>query len=194
MRARIADGEYREGAHLPPQRALAEEFDVSRDTIQRVLDELKSEGWIASRQGSGSRVIATPPIHVAPAPKTPPVRVALGPFVARAFARQVVELDVFTFTSESLDTQIRVHADAIRNEEILAPESIALRLLLPSDSTELPYPRARAMCQGGRRAGTGPNPAGTAPVDHPAAHVLPARRPAQPQDGRTGRPRGRTDP
>nr|WSZ16264.1 hypothetical protein OH837_24600 [Streptomyces canus] len=35
-----------------------------------------------------------------------------------------MELDVFTFTSESLDT--------------------ALRILLPSDTIELPYPRARS--------------------------------------------------
>ena len=143
LRSRIAEGEYRPGHNLPPQRALAEEFDVSRDTIQRVLGELKTEGWIESRQGSGSRVRATPPIHVATQPKASPGRIALGPFVARAFAQPVVELDVFTFTSESLDTHMRVQAEAIRNEQIPAPERIALRIMLPSDGVELPYPRAR---------------------------------------------------
>ena len=143
LRSRIADGEYRPGQNLPPQRLLAKEFDVSRDTIQRVLEQLKTEGWIESRQGSGSKVRATPPIHVATPSKIPPGRIALGPFVARAFAQPVVELDVFTFTSESLDTHMRVQAEAIRNGQIPAPERIALRILLPSDVIELPYPRVR---------------------------------------------------
>lgn len=144
MRSRIADGDYPPGSRLPPQRQLAEDFGVSRDTIQRVLDELNTEGWIESRPGSGSRVRVTLPIHVAAQSKVPPGRIALGPFIARAFAQPVVELDVFTFTSESLDTHIRVQAEAIRNGQIPAPERIALRILLPSDTVELPYPRARA--------------------------------------------------
>ncbi|WP_326667087.1 GntR family transcriptional regulator [Streptomyces canus] len=143
LRSRISGGEYRPGHHLPPQRALADEFEVSRDTIQRVLEELKTEGWIESRQGSGSRVRAALPIHLTTQAQAAPGRIALGPFVARAFAQPVVELDVFTFTSESLDTHIRVQAEAIRNGQIPAPERIALRILLPSDTVELPYPRAR---------------------------------------------------
>jgi hypothetical protein len=143
LRSRISRGEYRPGYHLPAQRALAEEFEVSRDTIQRVLEELKTEGWIESRQGSGSKVRVMLPIHVTTQPKVSPGRIALGPFVARVFAQPVVELDVFTFTSESLDTHMRVQADGIRNGLIPAPERIAIRILLPSESTELPYPRAR---------------------------------------------------
>ncbi|MFC8358756.1 GntR family transcriptional regulator [Streptomyces griseorubiginosus] len=143
LRTRIAEGEYRPGRNLPPQRALAEEFDVSRDTIQRVLEELKIEGWIETRQGSGSKITTTPPIYVARQPKVPPGRVALGPFVARAFAQPIVELDIFTFTSESLDTHMRVQAEAVRTGQIPAPERIAVRMLLPSGAIELPYPRAR---------------------------------------------------
>ncbi|WP_030318122.1 GntR family transcriptional regulator [Streptomyces sp. NRRL B-3229] len=143
LRSRIADGEYQPGSNLPAQRALAAEFDVSRDTIQRVLGVLEDDGWIESRQGSGSKVRATLPLQLASPTKVPAGRVALGPFVARAFAQPVVELDVFTFTSESLDTHMRVQAEAIRTEQIPAPERIALRILLPSDAIELPYPRAR---------------------------------------------------
>jgi DNA-binding transcriptional regulator YhcF (GntR family) len=144
LRSRISDGLYRPGYNLPPQRALAEEFEVSRDTIQRVLEELKTEGWIESRRGSGSKVRVTLPVHVTTQPKVPPGRIALGPFVDRAFAQPVVELDVFTFTSESLDTHLWLQAEKIRNGQIAAPERIMLRILLPSDATELPYPRARA--------------------------------------------------
>lgn len=142
LQSRIADSTYRPGFHLPPQRALAEEFAVSREMIVRVLEVLKGEGWIESRQGSGSRAVVTPPIHVASALRVPQTRVALGPFIARAFAQAVVALDVFTLASESLDPQFWVQVEAIFSGALNAPESITLRLLLPSASTKLPYPRA----------------------------------------------------
>ena len=144
LRVRIAEGTYAPGSHLPPQRALAEEFDVSRDTVQKVLGELKSEGWIDSKQGSGSWVVDEPPIHSPIQPPTAPrLRAALGPFIARVFTQRVVQLDVFTLTSESLDAHIRLQAERIRLEEIRPPERIDLRILLPAESIELPYPRAK---------------------------------------------------
>jgi DNA-binding transcriptional regulator YhcF (GntR family) len=144
LRSRISHGEYHPGGYLPTQRALAEEFGVSRVTIQHVLAELRTEGWIESRRGSGSKVRVALPIHVTTQPQVPLGRTALGPFVDRAFAQPVVELDVFTFTSESLDPHIRLQAEKIRNEQIPAPGRITLRMLLPSEAIELPYPRARA--------------------------------------------------
>lgn len=147
LRARIANGEYPVGSSLPAQRALAEEFDVSRDTVQRVLRELKSEGWVDSRQGSGTRVIE-PPIHSTTQPLTAPrLRAALGPFIARVFAQRTVKLDVFTLTSESLDAHIRLQAERIRTGEI-NPERIELRMLLPAESVPLPYPRANPSVAG----------------------------------------------
>jgi len=41
LRARIADGIYPVGALLPPQRELARELGVARDTVQRALTHLK---------------------------------------------------------------------------------------------------------------------------------------------------------
>ncbi|MEU2735059.1 GntR family transcriptional regulator [Streptomyces sp. NPDC007095] len=142
LRARIADGTYAVGSQLPPQRELAEELGVSRDTVQRVVREMNSEGWIKSRQGSGTRVVKSP-IHLgAPQKEAPRVRAALGPFIARAFTQPVVQLDVFTLTSESLDTHIRLQAESIRLGTV-RPDRIELRMLLPSESLVLPYPRAK---------------------------------------------------
>ncbi|AVH61342.1 MULTISPECIES: winged helix-turn-helix domain-containing protein [Streptomyces] len=141
LRTRIADGTYALNSQLPPQRELAEEFQVSRDTVQRVMRELNSEGWIKSRQGSGSRVVKRP-THLEKPKQEVPRRAALGTFIARAFAQPVVQLDVFTLTSESLDAHIRLQAERIRLGEI-QPERIELRMLLPSESLELPYPRAK---------------------------------------------------
>ncbi|MER5666295.1 winged helix-turn-helix domain-containing protein [Streptomyces mirabilis] len=95
LRTRIADGTYAVGSHLPAQRELAEELGVSRDTVQRVLQELNNEGWIKSRQGSGSRVVKSPTHLGNPKQEVPRVRATLGTFVARAFAQPTVRLDVF---------------------------------------------------------------------------------------------------
>ncbi|MDV7215178.1 winged helix-turn-helix domain-containing protein [Streptomyces prunicolor] len=146
LRVRIADGTYAVGQSLPTQREFADEFGVSRDTVQRVLRELKDEGWIQSRQGSGSRVVKSP-IHSGTIPQEAPrLRAALGPFVTRAFAQPTVRLDVFTLTSESLDAHVRLQAEHIRTEYIrtgkITTERIELRMLLPSESVQLPYPRA----------------------------------------------------
>ncbi|MEV6942023.1 GntR family transcriptional regulator [Streptomyces sp. NPDC051172] len=148
LRTRITDGTYAVGSLLPPQRELAEELKVSRDTVQRVMRELKSEGWIESRQGSGSRVLRAL-IHSTTRPsEAPRLRATLGPFIARAFAQQSVQLDVFTLTSESLDAHIRLQAERIRLGEV-RPESIEMRLLLPGESVQSPYPQANRPAEGG---------------------------------------------
>jgi DNA-binding transcriptional regulator YhcF (GntR family) len=138
LRARMADGEYPLNSTLPTQRELAKKFGVSRDTVQRVLRELKDEGWIESRQGSGSRVVRTQRVHSPKSSERPDRTVTLGPLISRAFEQGEVTLDVFTLSSESLDTHIRVQAERIQNE-LINPQRIALRMLLPDESLEFPY-------------------------------------------------------
>ncbi|MET8248513.1 winged helix-turn-helix domain-containing protein [Streptomyces sp. NPDC005202] len=143
LRARMADGTYPLRSFLPSQRDLAEEFGVSRDTVQRVLRELSNEGWIESRQGSGSRVVKNQRIQSSMAKATRSRRgVTLAPLISEAFEQPEVTLDVYTLTSESLDAHIRLQAERIRGG-FIQPERIALRMLLPSTSLPLPYPRAR---------------------------------------------------
>ncbi|MDQ1037140.1 transposase [Streptomyces sp. V3I8] len=142
LRNRMVGGTYAVGALLPPQRVLATEFGVSRDTVQRVLRELVSEGWIESRQGSGSRVVKVQRIQpVTPRPSAQGRAVMLGPIIAEAFEEPEVSLDVYTLTSESLDAHIRVQAERIRAKQI-APQRISLRMLLPAEELDLPYPRS----------------------------------------------------
>ncbi|MFF4506511.1 GntR family transcriptional regulator [Streptomyces sp. NPDC001401] len=141
LRARMTDGTYARGSFLPSQRDLAEEFGVSRDTVQRALRELVSEGWIESRQGSGSRVIKTQRIQSStPKASRTPRGMTLGPLISEAFEQPEVTLDVYTLTSESLDAHIRLQAERIHGR-LITPERIALRMLLPDKSLPLPYPR-----------------------------------------------------
>jgi DNA-binding transcriptional MocR family regulator len=134
----MADGTYPLRSMLPGQRALADEFGVSRDTVQRVLRELGNEGWIESRQGRGSTVIRAQEVHSPTGSKRPDRTVTLGPLISRAFEQPDVTLDVFTLSSESLDPHIRLQAKRIRNHPI-SPQHIALRLLLPDESLDFPY-------------------------------------------------------
>lgn len=141
LHSRLADGTYPLGGLLPTQRHLAREFEVSRDTIQRVLKGLISEELISSKQGSGTRVVKAQPAHSGQQ-GSGTGRVSLGRFIAAAFAAPQVTLDVFTLTSETLDAHVRTQAERIHAQEI-APERIAVRILLPSEDLDLPYPRAK---------------------------------------------------
>ncbi|MER5444806.1 GntR family transcriptional regulator [Streptomyces sp. NPDC002766] len=141
LRSRMADGTYALGSKLPAQRELADEFGVSRDTVQRALGELQNEGWIASRQGSGSTVLKDQRIDSPAVGKWPDRKVTLGRLIGQAFQQSEVTLDVFTLTAESLDSHIRYQGELIQAGEI-RPESVALRVLLPTESVELPYWRS----------------------------------------------------
>lgn len=56
LERRIAEGLYRAGALLPPERALAAELDVSRPTVREAINKLAAKGLINTRQGGGHRV------------------------------------------------------------------------------------------------------------------------------------------
>jgi GntR family transcriptional regulator/MocR family aminotransferase len=52
----IRNGRLKPGVALPGSRQLAEELGVHRNTVIAALKELEAEGWIESRQGSGTFV------------------------------------------------------------------------------------------------------------------------------------------
>lgn len=56
LRARIESGELAAGQKLPSEKMLHEEYDISITTIRKVLDTLRGEGLIVSRQGAGITV------------------------------------------------------------------------------------------------------------------------------------------
>jgi hypothetical protein len=61
LRLRMVDGALRPGAQLPRRDDLQEEFKVSRDTIQRVFDQLLADGFIVANGRGGTFVVERPP-------------------------------------------------------------------------------------------------------------------------------------
>jgi GntR family transcriptional repressor for pyruvate dehydrogenase complex len=57
---RILEGEYKEGERLPTEHALAERFATSRPTVREALAQLRADGIIATRHGSGTTVMRRP--------------------------------------------------------------------------------------------------------------------------------------
>jgi DNA-binding transcriptional MocR family regulator len=60
--AAIERGDLVAGERLPAERVLARALAVSRSTVVAAYDHLRAEGWLESRQGSGSRVRWTAPV------------------------------------------------------------------------------------------------------------------------------------
>jgi DNA-binding transcriptional MocR family regulator len=60
LRRLIDGGVVPSGWRLPPERTLARSLAVSRTTVTRALDELRGDGRLASRQGSGTFVVGSP--------------------------------------------------------------------------------------------------------------------------------------
>jgi GntR family transcriptional regulator, transcriptional repressor for pyruvate dehydrogenase complex len=58
--ARIVDGEFAIGGKLPTEHALSEQLKVSRPVLRQALKQLRADGAITSRQGSGSYVNGQP--------------------------------------------------------------------------------------------------------------------------------------
>lgn len=56
IRDRIAGGDWPPGLLLPAQRVLAGKWGINRSTLIEALEELKAEGILESRTGSGVRV------------------------------------------------------------------------------------------------------------------------------------------
>ena len=59
----IKQGFWRIGDYLPSENNLAVEFEVSRPTVRRALQNLEENGFISRRRGDGTRVLADKPTN-----------------------------------------------------------------------------------------------------------------------------------
>ncbi|MBM1175466.1 FadR/GntR family transcriptional regulator [Microvirga arabica] len=62
LRALLEDGSLEPGARLPPERTLAAQIGISRQTLRRALEVLEAEGRIWRHQGKGT-FLGPRPVH-----------------------------------------------------------------------------------------------------------------------------------
>src|SRR5438105_1956494 len=84
----IRDGTFTPGSRLPPERDLAERFDVSRASVREAVIALELSGQVEVRSGSGIYVLA-PKQDV----ELPDERAGAGPFELLR-ARALVESEI----------------------------------------------------------------------------------------------------
>ncbi|WP_255311148.1 GntR family transcriptional regulator, partial [Streptomyces viridosporus] len=136
LRERIRTGELRTGDRLPTQAELAEEFGVERGTVRQALRALQEDGLLSNVSKGSPPRIAEP----APAREEPqPTMVGLAPRLVDAFAQDRVRIDAVCLTAESLMLAL---SEPVRHihEGRRRPESVEVRLLLPSRNINLAFP------------------------------------------------------
>jgi ribosomal protein S25 len=137
LRERIRDGRLRPGDRLPTQAELAGEFGVERGTVRQALRVLQEEGLLSHvSKGSPPRIAdrAAPP---AAAPQ--PAMVGLAPRLSHAFTAPHVRIDAACLTAETLMLALGEPLRLI-HEGRLRPESVDVRVLLPSRDINLAFP------------------------------------------------------
>ena len=72
IRALILSGKLKAGDRLPSTRSLASELAISRIVVMEAYEQLIAEGYVDSRQGSGTTVAAGIDTLLAHVPPTPP--------------------------------------------------------------------------------------------------------------------------
>ncbi|GAA4860025.1 PLP-dependent aminotransferase family protein [Kitasatospora terrestris] len=79
LRCAVREGRLPAGTRLPSSRALSADLGIARNTVAEAYTQLVAEGWLASRQGSGTVVAERGPQPEPPA--APPAEA--GPAAAR---------------------------------------------------------------------------------------------------------------
>ena len=136
LRDRICGGELKAGDRLPTQAELAEEFGVERGTVRQALRALQEDGLLSNvSKGSPPRIAEVSP----PADEPQPTMVGLAPQLTEAFKAKHVRIDAACLTAETL---LAALAEPVRHihEGSIRPESIDVRILLPSRKINLAFP------------------------------------------------------
>lgn len=151
LHGRIASGDLAPGDLLPKEDLLAADMGVSRTVLREALAQLRHEGIIESKRGTGSRVIGltrvgTPPIF-APAPPTSiadlqscyEFRLGIEPCIAALAAERAGPEDL-----AALETTMHAFETAALAGELAANEDIAFHTALTRAARNSFYDRTIA--------------------------------------------------
>ncbi|MDH6451120.1 MULTISPECIES: winged helix-turn-helix domain-containing protein [unclassified Streptomyces] len=137
LRERIRTGDLKAGDRLPTQAELAEEFGVERGTVRQALRALQEDGLLSNvSKGSPPRIAERVP-GLSGEPQ--PTMVGLAPRLTEAFSTPHVRIDAACLTAETLMVAL---SEPVRHihEGRIRPESIDVRILLPSRDINLAFP------------------------------------------------------
>ena len=116
LRRQITGGVLSDGERLPPERAFAERFGVSRGTVRDALRRLEEAGFVERRAGSGTYVSVTrdngvPDIAQVTSPlELVDARFALEPQIARLAVLNATEFHLEKAESALLSMESNVGA------------------------------------------------------------------------------------
>ena len=122
LRASILTGDLNPGDRLPTVADLAAEYGVSKTTVERAIDILKTEHLVVARQGAGTFIRE---------PSTRPT--GLRPHIEAAFEANTVTIDFIGFSGETLHGAMTECLDKVRTGRY-QPKTIAVRMILPNTS------------------------------------------------------------
>lgn len=144
----IADGRVKPGERLPPERELAEMFDVSRASVRDAIRILEMHGLVQPRQGEGT-VIRRDPVEGVMSPLADALslsrdltadlfdmRKILEPPLARVAALRATNEDI-----EALEKILDKQAARVRAAEIAIDEDTAFHYRLATVSKNRVIPR-----------------------------------------------------
>lgn len=112
--AGILLGEYPPQSTLPPETRLAEDYGISRTVVRTALEQLKRDGLVQSRQGSGTVVADCCPRKMAELNRD----AQLAQFRQCLACRLAVEPEIAAAIAESGSSEARAYlqSDAVRLE------------------------------------------------------------------------------
>lgn len=99
VRRQIIGGELLQGERLPPERAFAGQFGVSRGTVRDALRRLEARGFVEKRPGSGTYVTYSDAETVSIAQSTSPLELI---DTRHALEPQIVRFAVLNATEQAL--------------------------------------------------------------------------------------------
>lgn len=136
----ILDGALRPGDKLPPERQLAERFDVSRSAVREAIRALELKGFVEPRPGEGTLV------------RVPSIDSLLNPLASLLGQKRELVTELLE-VREMIEPSLAAHAarnagpeDLARLEDILnrQKEKVARQELAIEEDTEFHYTIARA--------------------------------------------------
>jgi GntR family transcriptional repressor for pyruvate dehydrogenase complex len=121
IKAEILHGNLKQGQKLPPERELAEQLGVSRNSVREALRTLDEIGIIISTQGVGNSVSCN-------------FEKSLGEAMSMMFLMQKIDYEQLSELRRGLEEQaIMLAADRITAEQIHQLEDLVARLAVSED-------------------------------------------------------------